>query len=86
MDNVYSIIEMILRSKNRNAMEAYSSDPESLPSFIVCKLLSRNSGCHRESLLNILSMIPVTALNKHDSYMLLEKIIPKTNNTKCLKW
>lgn len=86
MDNPYSIIDMILRKKDVSEIESYSGDAEALPPFIVCKLLSRNSGCHQEALVNILGLISMCPIDKTNIYTFLSKVTPKVKDARCLKW
>lgn len=86
MENPYVITDLILKKKDRAAIEAYSGDPESLPIFIICKLLSRNGGCHQEALINTLGLISLTQIDKSSACQLLSTITPKVKNSMCLKW
>lgn len=87
--NPYQIIELITKDKDPEKIKTYfrgaETGLETLPSFIICKLLSRTNLCDGERSINILGLLSMTQTTPETQSLLLAKSLPKTNSF-CPKW
>ena len=87
--NPYQIIELITKTKDSDKIKTYYSGAETgletLPSYIMCKLLSRTNLCENEPFINVLGLLSLTPTTPETQALFLSKVLPKTNSY-CPKW
>lgn len=87
--NPYQIIELITKTKDSDKIKSYfttaQDSQETLPSYIMCKLLSRTNLCENEPSINVLGLLSLTPTTPETQALFLSKVLPRTNSY-CPKW